>query len=60
MLVVSYFHRKAQHWFKLTLHKYLDDDENEESLFTDFENFKKEICCVFKEINEMMTAVCII
>ena len=40
--------------------KYLNNDEDEKSLFTNFENFKKEIYCVFRETNEMMAAVCII
>ena len=60
MLAVSYFCKKAQHWFKSMLCKYLDDDKDEKSLFTDFENFKKEIYCVFEKTNEMMAAVHII
>ena len=42
------------------LHKYLNDDEDEESLFINFKNFKKEIYCVFRKTNEMMAAVHII
>ena len=60
MLAVSYLRGRAQHWFKPTLRKYLDDDEDEESLFTDFGNFKKEIRRVFGETNETMAAVRII
>ena len=60
MLTISYLHKRAQHWFKSTLHKYLNDNEDEESLFINFENFKKEIHCVFRKTNKTMTAVCII
>ena len=60
MLAVSYLHRKAQHWFKLILRKYLDDHNDDEELFIKFDNFKKEIHHVFSEINEKMTAVCYI
>ena len=60
MLAVSYLHRRAQHWFKSTLCKYLNNNKDEKSLFTDFENFKKEIHCVFGETNETMAAVHII
>ena len=40
--------------------KYLDNNKDEKSLFTDFENFKKKICHVFKEINKTMATVHII
>ena len=42
------------------LHKYLDNNEDEKSLFINFKNFKKEIHHVFKKINEMMIVICII
>ena len=60
ILAVSYLCRRVQHWFKLILRKYLNDCDNDKELFTKFNNFKKEICCVFDEINEEMTAVCYI
>ena len=41
-------------------YKYLNDDKDEKSLFINFENFKKEICCVFKKTNKMMAVVCVI
>ena len=57
MLAVSYLHKRAQHWFKSVLRRYLDDHDNDEELFIKFNNFKKEIHCVFSEINKKMTAV---
>ena len=60
MLTVSYLHRRAQHWFKSVFRKYFNDCDNNEELFIKFDNFKKEIHCVFSEINKKMTAVCYI
>ena len=42
------------------LYKYLNNDEDEKSLFINFKIFKKEIYCVFKKINKIIIAVCII
>ena len=60
MLAVSYFHRRVQHWFKSVLRRYLNDHNNNKELFIKFNNFKKEIHCVFSETNEKMTVVCYI
>ena len=60
MLAVSYLRGRAQHWFKPTLRKFLDDQEDDDDLFAQFSNFKKEIRRVFGETNEEMAAVRII
>ena len=57
MLAVSYLHEKVQHWFKSVFRKYFNDHNNNEELFIKFNNFKKEIHCVFSEINKKMTVV---
>ena len=41
-------------------YKYLNNDEDEKSLFINFKNFKKKIHHVFKKINEMMIVIHII
>ena len=39
------------------LYNYFNNNKNEEFLFINFKNFKKEIYYIFKKINEIITAV---
>jgi len=48
---------RAQHWLKPTLRKYLKNyDENPRAMFTNFDNFKRELRRIFETFNEKQIA----
>jgi len=52
----TFLRGRAQHWLKPTLHKYLEDhDENPRAMFTNFNNFKRELRRIFETSNEKQT-----
>jgi len=53
----TFLRERAQHWLKLTLRKYLKNyDENPRAMFTNFDNFKRELRRIFETFNEEQTA----
>ncbi len=53
----TFLRGRAQHWLKPTLRKYLKDhDENPRAMFTNFDNFKRELRRIFKTSNEKQIA----
>ena len=57
----TFLRGRAERWFKPTLRKYLNEDEDEDDedtkrFFSKFANFKKEITRVFGISNEEQTA----
>ena len=46
---------RAERWFKFRLRQYLDDDENIDDIFSNYDNFKKEIRRIFDIFNEKQT-----
>jgi len=53
----TFLRGRAQHWLKPTLRKYLKDhDENPRAMFTNFDNFKRELQRIFETFNEEQTA----
>ena len=50
-----FFRKKAKRWLKSNLRKYLDDEENEDDIFSNFDNFKKKIRRIFDIFNEKQT-----
>ncbi len=48
---------RAQHWLKSNLRKYLENhDENPRAMFTNFDNFKRELRRIFETFNEKQIA----
>lgn len=52
----TFLRGRAEKWLKPNLRKYLDDEEDEDNLFADFDNFKTEIRRIFGTSNEEQTA----
>ncbi len=53
----TFLRGRAQHWLKPTLRKYLEDhDENPRAMFTNFDNFKRELRRIFGTSNEKQIA----
>ncbi len=53
----TFLKERAQHWLKLNLRKYLKNyDENSRTMFTNFDNFKKELQRIFETFNEKQIA----
>jgi len=53
----TFLRGRAQHWLKPNLRKYLEDhDENPRAMFTNFDNFKRELRRIFGTSNEEQTA----
>ena len=56
ILFASIFLRsRAKRWLKSRLRQYLDDDENIDDIFSNYDNFKKEIRRIFDIFNEEQT-----
>jgi len=53
----TFLRGRAQHWLKPKLRKYLEDhDENPRAMFTNFDNFKRELRRIFGTSNEEQIA----
>jgi len=53
----TFLRGKAQHWLKPNLRKYLKNhDENPRAMFTNFDNFKRELRRIFETSNEKQIA----
>jgi hypothetical protein len=53
----TFLRGRAQHWLKPNLRKYLEDhDENPRAMFTNFDNFKRELRRIFGTSNEKQIA----
>jgi hypothetical protein len=53
----TFLRERAQHWLKLNLRKYLKNyDENPRAMFTNFNNFKRELRRIFETFNEKQIA----
>jgi len=53
----TFLRGRAQHWLKPNLRKYLEDhDENPRAMFTNFDNFKRELRRIFGTFNEKQIA----
>jgi hypothetical protein len=53
----TFLRGRAQHWLKPNLRKYLKNhDENPRAMFTNFDNFKKELRRIFETFNEKQIA----
>ncbi len=53
----TFLRGRAQHWLKPTLRKYLENhDENPRAMFTNFDNFKRELRRIFGTSNEEQIA----
>ncbi len=53
----TFLRGRAQHWLKSTLRKYLKNhDENPSAMFTNFDNFKRELRRIFETSNEKQIA----
>jgi len=53
----TFLRGRAQHWLKPNLRKYLENhDENPRAMFTNFDNFKRELRRIFKTSNEEQIA----
>jgi hypothetical protein len=53
----TFLRGRAQHWLKPTLRKYLENyDENPRAMFTNFDNFKRELRRIFETSNEKQIA----
>jgi hypothetical protein len=53
----TFLRGRAQHWLKPTLRKYLENhDENPRAMFTNFDNFKRELRRIFETSNEEQIA----
>ncbi len=53
----TFLRGRAQHWLKPNLRKYLEDyDENSRAMFTNFDNFKRELRRIFGTSNEKQIA----
>jgi len=53
----TFLRGRAQHWLKPNLRKYLEDhDENPRAMFTNFDNFKRELRRIFETSNEKQIA----
>ena len=50
-----FFKKRTKRWLKSNLRKYFDDEENEDDIFSNFDNFKKEIRRIFDIFNEKQT-----
>ena len=56
LFTTIYFTKNIQKWFKLIWCIYLDNDEDSNSLFINYNNFKRKIWCIFEIFNEKQTA----
>jgi hypothetical protein len=53
----TFLRERVQHWLKSNLRKYLKNyDENPRAMFTNFDNFKKELQRIFETSNEKQIA----
>jgi len=53
----TFLRGRVQHWLKLNLRKYLENyDENPRAMFTNFDNFKRELRRIFETFNEKQIA----
>jgi hypothetical protein len=53
----TFLKERAQHWLKPNLRKYLKNyDENPRAMFTNFDNFKRELRRIFETFNEKQIA----
>jgi hypothetical protein len=53
----TFLRERAQHWLKSNLRKYLKNyDENSRAMFTNFDNFKRELRRIFETFNEKQIA----
>ncbi len=53
----TFLRGRAQHWLKPMLRKYLENhDENPCAMFTNFDNFKRELRRIFETSNEKQIA----
>jgi len=53
----TFLRGRAQHWLKPNLRKYLENyDENPRAMFTNFDNFKRELRRIFRTFNEEQIA----
>jgi len=53
----TFLRGRAQHWLKPNLRKYLENhDENPRAMFTNFDNFKRELRRIFETFNEKQIA----
>jgi len=53
----TFLRGRVQHWLKLNLRKYLKNyDENPRAMFTNFDNFKRELRRIFETFNEKQIA----
>ena len=55
LFVFIFFRKRTKRWFKSNLRKYLDDEKNENDIFSNFDNFKKKIRRIFDIFNEKQT-----
>ena len=55
LFVFIFFRKKTKRWFKSNLRKNLDDEKNENDIFSNFDNFKKKIRRIFDTFNEKQT-----
>ena len=60
LFATTYMRGRAQHWIKPFLGKFLQDHEDEDEIFGNFNNFKTEIKRIFGISNEKATAVRVI
>ncbi len=53
----TFLRERVQHWLKPNLRKYLENhDENPRAMFTNFDNFKRELRRIFETFNEKQIA----
>ena len=50
-----FLRERTKRWLKSNLRKYLDDEKNENDIFSNFDNFKKKIRRIFDIFNEKQT-----
>ena len=56
LFAFTFLRGRAERWLKFRLRQYLDDDEDIDDIFSDYDNFKKEIRRIFGIFNEEQTA----
>ncbi len=57
IFISTFLRERAQHWLKPNLRKYLENhDENSRAMFTNFDNFKRELRRIFETSNEKQIA----
>ncbi len=57
IFVSTFLKKRAQYWLKLNLQKYLKNyNKNSYTIFTNFDNFKKELRRIFETFNKKQIA----